>query len=51
MTLRRLQARKFQAFHAHASQLPLMQNFQQNFESRAGTEVYTLAARPSPTTP
>jgi len=48
LDVRRLQDRKFQAFHAHASQLPLMQNFQANFEKRAGTEVYTLAATPHP---
>ena len=48
LDVRHLQHRKFEAFRAHTSQLPLMQNFQQNFESRAGTEVYTLAATPHP---
>ena len=48
LDVRRLQDRKFQAFHAHASQLPLMQNFEANFKARAGTEVYTLAATPHP---
>jgi LmbE family N-acetylglucosaminyl deacetylase len=46
LDVRRLQHRKFEAFRAHTSQAPLMQNFQANFESRAGTEVYTLAATP-----
>ena len=37
------------AFRAHTSQAPLMERtFQANFESRAGTEVYALAATPHP---
>ena len=44
----RVQARKFEAFHAHTSQLPLMEKFQSFFEGRAGQEVYTLAATPEP---
>jgi LmbE family N-acetylglucosaminyl deacetylase len=48
LDVRRVQDRKFQAFRAHTSQLPLMEHFQQNFEKRAGTEVYTLAATPHP---
>ena len=43
-----VQARKFQAFRAHTSQLPLMEKFQSFFEQRAGKEVYTLAATPQP---
>ena len=43
-----VQARKFAAFHAHTSQVPLMEKFQSYFEKRAGKEVYTLAASPDP---
>jgi LmbE family N-acetylglucosaminyl deacetylase len=43
-----VQARKFAAFHAHTSQVPLMEKFQSYFEKRAGKEVYTLAASPEP---
>jgi LmbE family N-acetylglucosaminyl deacetylase len=43
-----VQARKFDAFRAHTSQLPLMEKFQSFFEKRAGEEVYTLAATPEP---
>jgi LmbE family N-acetylglucosaminyl deacetylase len=40
--------RKFAAFRAHTSQLPLMDNFQASFEKRAAEEFYTLAATPEP---
>jgi LmbE family N-acetylglucosaminyl deacetylase len=43
-----VQHRKFEAFRAHTSQLPLMEKFQSFFEQRAGKEVYTLAATPEP---
>ena len=43
-----VQSRKFEAFRAHTSQLPLMEKFQSYFEQRAGLEVYTLAATPEP---
>jgi LmbE family N-acetylglucosaminyl deacetylase len=43
-----VQTRKFAAFHAHTSQVPLMEKFQSYFEKRAGKEVYTLAASPEP---
>ena len=43
-----VQARKFEAFQAHTSQLPLMEKFKSFFEKRAGQEVYTLAATPEP---
>jgi LmbE family N-acetylglucosaminyl deacetylase len=44
----RVQHRKFEAFRAHTSQLPLMEKFQSFFETRAGQEVYTLVATPTP---
>jgi LmbE family N-acetylglucosaminyl deacetylase len=44
----RVQQRKFEAFRAHTSQLPLMERFQSYFEKRAGKEFYTLAATPHP---
>ena len=44
----RVQHRKFEAFRAHTSQLPLMERFQSFFEKRAGQEFYTLAATPKP---
>ena len=44
----RVQHRKFEAFRAHTSQLPLMEKFQSFFEKRAGQEFYTLAATPEP---
>jgi LmbE family N-acetylglucosaminyl deacetylase len=40
--------RKFQAFRAHTSQLPLMEKFESFFEKYAGQEFYTLAATPEP---
>jgi LmbE family N-acetylglucosaminyl deacetylase len=40
--------RKFEAFRAHTSQLPLMEKFQGYFEQHVGQEVYTLANSPSP---
>jgi LmbE family N-acetylglucosaminyl deacetylase len=44
----RIQHRKFEAFRAHTSQLPLMEKFQSFFEERVGHEFYTLAATPEP---
>jgi LmbE family N-acetylglucosaminyl deacetylase len=44
----RVQHRKFEAFRAHTSQLPLMEKFQSFFETRVGHEFYTLAATPTP---
>ena len=44
----RVQHRKFEAFRAHTSQLPLMEKFQSFFEKRASHEYYTLAATPNP---
>jgi LmbE family N-acetylglucosaminyl deacetylase len=43
-----VQERKFEAFGAHTSQLPLMDKFKGFFEQRAGQEVYTLVATPEP---
>jgi LmbE family N-acetylglucosaminyl deacetylase len=48
LNVSRVQHRKFEAFRAHTSQLPLMEKFQSFFEQRAGQEVYTLAATPIP---
>jgi LmbE family N-acetylglucosaminyl deacetylase len=48
LDVRHVQQRKFDAFRAHTSQLPLMEKFQSYFEKRAGQEVYTLAASPQP---
>lgn len=48
LDVRHVQERKFEAFRAHTSQLPLMERFQSYFEKRAGQEVYTLAATPEP---
>lgn len=44
----RVQARKFEAFRAHTSQLPLMEKFQSFFEQYASKEVYALANTPEP---
>lgn len=44
----RVQDRKFEAFRAHTSQLPLMDKFKGEFEKRAGREFYALAATPDP---
>jgi LmbE family N-acetylglucosaminyl deacetylase len=44
----RLLPRKFEAFRAHTSQLPLMDKFQGYFEEHVGQEVYTLIATPTP---
>jgi len=44
----RVQHRKFEAFRAHTSQLPLMERFESFFTQRASTEHYTLAATPHP---
>jgi LmbE family N-acetylglucosaminyl deacetylase len=41
-------ARKFEAFRAHTSQLPLMEKFQASFQQQASQEFYTLAATPEP---
>ncbi|MGA1984393.1 MAG: PIG-L family deacetylase [Acidobacteriaceae bacterium] len=40
--------RKFEAFRAHTSQLPLLEKFQGYFEQHVGQEVYTLMATPKP---
>jgi LmbE family N-acetylglucosaminyl deacetylase len=48
LDVRRIQHRKFEAFRAHTSQLPLMEKFQSFFEKRVGQEFYTLAATPEP---
>jgi len=40
--------RKFDAFRAHTSQLPLMDKFESFFEKHGDTEHYTLAASPTP---
>ena len=40
--------RKFEAFNAHTSQLPIMDQFRASFEKRARVEYYTLAASPNP---
>jgi LmbE family N-acetylglucosaminyl deacetylase len=48
LDVKRVQHRKFDAFRAHTSQLPLMEKFQSFFEKRAGEEFYTLAATPKP---
>src|SRR5207253_11196835 len=48
LDVRRVQDRKFEAFRAHISQLPLMEKSQSFFEQRAGQEVYTLTASPTP---
>jgi LmbE family N-acetylglucosaminyl deacetylase len=44
----RVQQRKFEAFRAHTTQLPLMVRFQGFFEQRASQEHYMLAATPDP---
>jgi len=44
----RVEQRKFEAFRAHTTQLPLMERFQSYFEKRAGKEFYTLAATSHP---
>jgi LmbE family N-acetylglucosaminyl deacetylase len=44
----RVQHRKFEAFRAHTSQLPLMEKFQSFFEKRVGQEFYTLVSTPQP---
>jgi LmbE family N-acetylglucosaminyl deacetylase len=48
LDVQRVQERKFEAFRAHTSQLPLMDKFKSFFEQRAGQEVYTLANSPEP---
>jgi LmbE family N-acetylglucosaminyl deacetylase len=44
----RVQHRKFEAFRAHTSQLPLMERFQSFFEKRASQEHFVLAATRTP---
>lgn len=48
LDIRTVQARKFEAFRAHTSQLPLMERFQSFFEQHGCVERYTLAATPQP---
>jgi LmbE family N-acetylglucosaminyl deacetylase len=43
-----VQHRKFEAFRAHTSQLPLMEKFQSFFEKLTHQEFYTLIATPEP---
>ena len=44
----RVEQRKFEAFRAHTSQLPLMERFQSYFEKRAGKESTPSPPRPTP---
>jgi LmbE family N-acetylglucosaminyl deacetylase len=48
LDIRRVQKRKFDAFRAHTSQVPLMEKFESFFEKHGGDEHYTLAATPQP---
>jgi LmbE family N-acetylglucosaminyl deacetylase len=48
LDIRAVQKRKFDAFRAHTSQVPLMDRFESFFEKHGGTEHYTLAATPHP---
>lgn len=48
LDIRRVQERKYQAFKAHSSQLPLMEKFQSFFEKHGCVEHYTLIATPEP---
>jgi LmbE family N-acetylglucosaminyl deacetylase len=48
LDIRAVQKRKFDAFRAHTSQLPLMEKFQSFFEKHGGVEHYTLVASPYP---
>ena len=48
LDIRAVKQRKYNAFRAHTSQLPLMEKFQQFFDQQGGIELYTLAATPEP---
>jgi LmbE family N-acetylglucosaminyl deacetylase len=48
LDIRAVETRKFDAFRAHTSQLPLMDKFKSFFEKLGGVEHYTLAASPEP---
>jgi LmbE family N-acetylglucosaminyl deacetylase len=48
LDIRSVKQRKFAAFQAHTSQLPLMEKFQSFFEKLGGDEHYTLASTPEP---
>jgi LmbE family N-acetylglucosaminyl deacetylase len=48
LDIRAVQKRKFDAFRAHTSQVPLMERFESFFEKHGGYEHYTLAASPHP---
>ena len=48
LDIRAVQARKYEAFKVHTSQLPLMEKFQSFFEEHGSTERYVLAASPEP---
>ena len=48
LDIRSVQARKFEAFRAHTSQLPLMEKFQGFFEKHGCVERYALVATPQP---
>lgn len=48
LDIRAVQARKFEAFKAHTSQLPLMERFRSFFEKHGCVERYTLVATPEP---
>jgi LmbE family N-acetylglucosaminyl deacetylase len=48
LDIRSVQARKYEAFRAHTSQLPLMEKFQSFFEKHGCVEHYTLVATPQP---
>jgi LmbE family N-acetylglucosaminyl deacetylase len=48
LDIRAVKQRKFDAFRAHTSQLPLMEKFESFFEKHGSIEHYTLAASPHP---
>jgi LmbE family N-acetylglucosaminyl deacetylase len=48
LDIRAVRKRKFDAFRAHTSQVPLMAKFESFFEKHGDVEHYTLAASPKP---
>jgi len=48
LDIRAVKKRKFDAFRAHASQVPLMDKFESFLEQHGSTEHYTLIATPTP---
>jgi LmbE family N-acetylglucosaminyl deacetylase len=48
LDIRGVRKRKFDAFRAHTSQVPLMAKFESFFEKHGDVEHYTLAATPQP---